>query len=120
MEAKKRLATELTAIFFGNEIAQREAASFSQVFSKGQTPDEMPTFKLSELSLEPDAQTLLNVFAQTGLFESKGQIRRLFKQGAIKMDGEKKEDCDEGLDLSANENGVIVKSGKKLFIRFLA
>jgi len=120
MEAKKRLATELTAIFFGNEIAQREAASFSQVFSKGQTPDEMPTFKLSELSLEPDAQTLLNVFAQTELFESKGQIRRLFKQGAIKMDGEKKEDCDEGLDLSANENGVIVKSGKKLFIRFLA
>ena len=120
MEAKKRLATELTAIFFGNEIAQREAASFSQVFSKGQTPDEMPTFKLSELSLETDAQTLLNVFAQTELFESKGQIRRLFKQGAIKMDGEKKEDCDERLDLSANENGVIVKSGKKLFIRFLA
>ena len=120
MEAKKKLATELTAIFFGNEIAEREAASFSQVFSKGQTPEEMPTFKLSELSLEPNSRTLLNLFAQTELFESKGQIRRLFQQGAVKVDGEKKEDCDEILDLSANEDGVIVKSGKKLFIKFLA
>lgn len=120
MEAKRKLATELTAKFFGNETAQREAASFSQVFSKGQTPDEMPTFKLSELSLEPNAQTLLNVFAKTELFGSKGQIRRLFKQGGIKLDGERKEACDEILDLSANENGVIVKSGKKLFIKFLA
>ena len=119
-EAKKKLASELTAIFFGNEIAEKEASSFSQVFSKGETPDEMPTFKLSELSLEPDMRTFLNVLAETKLFESKGQIRRLFQQGAIKLDGKKKEDCEELLSPPVDEEGIVVKAGKKLFVRFLA
>ena len=120
MEAKKKLASELTAIFFGNEVAEKEASSFSQVFSKGETPDEMPTFKLSELSLEPAMRTLLNILAETELFESKGQIRRLFQQGAIKLDGEKKENCEEILSPPVDEGGIVVKAGKKLFVRFLA
>ena len=65
-------------------------------------------------------RTLLNVMAGTGLFESKGQIRRLFQQGAIKLDGERKDDCEEILSLSANDEGIVVKAGKKLFVRFLA
>ena len=79
----------------------------------------MPTFRISELSPEPKDRTLLNLFARTDLFESKGHIRRLFKQGAIKLDGEKKEDCDEIMELSDDEEGVVVKSGKKLFIKFV-
>ena len=120
MQAKKNLASELTAIFYGDEIAEQEASSFSQVFSKGEMPDEMPTFKLGELSLEPDMRTLLNVLTETKLFESKGQIRRLFQQGAIKLDGEKKDNCEEIISLSDDNEGVVVKAGKKLFVRFLA
>jgi tyrosyl-tRNA synthetase len=120
MQAKKNLASELTAIFFGDEIAEQEASSFSQVFSKGEVPDEMPTFKLGELPLEPDMRTLLNVLTETKLFESKGQIRRLFQQGAIKLDGEKKDNCEEIISLSDDNEGVVVKAGKKLFVRILA
>ena len=120
MQAKKNLASELTAIFYGDEIAEQEASSFSQVFSKGEMPDEMPTFKLGELSLEPDMRTLLSVLTETKLFESKGQIRRLFQQGAIKLDGEKKDNCEEIISLSDDNEGVVVKAGKKLFVRFLA
>jgi tyrosyl-tRNA synthetase len=63
---------------------------------------------------------LLNILASTELFESKGQIRRLFQQGAIKLDGEKKENCEEILSPPVDEEGIVVKAGKKLFVRFLA
>ena len=55
-------------------------ASFAQVFSKGETPEEMKTYKLSELSLTSESMTLLNIMTETGMFESKGQIRRLFSR----------------------------------------
>ena len=120
MESKKNLARELTALFFGNEIAKKEFDSFSQVFSKGETPDEMSTFKLSELFLKAEQLTLLNVLVETKLFDSKGQVRRLFQQGAIKLNGEKKENCDERLREISSSDEIVIKAGKKLFIRFLA
>tara|TARA_B100001057_G_scaffold99366_2_gene96183 strand:+ start:15976 stop:17280 length:1305 start_codon:yes stop_codon:yes gene_type:complete len=120
MDAKKSLARELTALFFEDAIAQKELSSFGQVFTKGETPEEMKTFKLSELSLDSESQTLLNIMSSTEIFDSKGQIRRLFKQGAIKLNGEKKDDCEERVNkLSASEE-LVIKAGKKTFIRFLA
>ena len=120
MDAKKSLALELTALFFEDAIAQKELSSFGQVFSKGETPEEMKTFKLSELSLDSESQTLLNIMSSTEIFDSKGQIRRLFQQGAIKLNGEKKDDCEERVNkLSASEE-LVIKAGKKTFIRFLA
>ena len=91
-----------------------------QVFSKGETPEEMKTFKLSELSLDRESQTLLNIMASTEIFDSKGQIRRLFQQGAIKLNGEKKDDCEERIHKPSASEELVIKAGKKTFIRFLA
>lgn len=120
MDAKKSLARELTALFFEDAIAQKELSSFGQVFSKGETPEEMKTFKLSELSLDRESQTLLNIMASTEIFDSKGQIRRLFQQGAIKLNGEKKDDCEERIHKPSASEELVIKAGKKTFIRFLA
>ena len=120
MESKKSLARELTALFFGDETAKKELASFAQVFSKGETPEEMKTYKLSELSLDPESMTLLNIMTETGMFDSKGQIRRLFQQGAIKLNGERKENCEELLNELSPSEEIVIKAGKKTFMRFLA
>ena len=119
MESKKSLARELTALFFGDETAKK-LASFAQVFSKGETPEEMKTYKLSELSLDPESMTLLNIMTETGMFDSKGQIRRLFQQGAIKLNGERKENCEERLNELSSSEEIVIKAGKKTFMRFLA
>ena len=113
MESKKSLARELTALFFGDETAKKELASFAQVFSKGETPEEMKTYKLSELSLDPESMTLLNIMTETGMFDSKGQIRRLFQQGAIKLNGERKENCEERLNELSSSEEIVIKAGKE-------
>ena len=115
MDAKKALAESLTSLFFKDSIAKREREEFSKVFSKGKVPEEMPTFSLSSLSLEK--VSLLNVLASTDKFGSKGEIRRLVKQGAIKLDNVRVDDPEIVLDFEAERNEMVIKAGKKIFIR---
>ena len=115
MDAKKALAESLTSLFFEDSIAKREREEFSKVFSKGKVPEEMPTFSLSSLSLEK--VSLLNVLASTDKFCSKGEIRRLVKQGAIKLDNVRVDDPEMVLDFEAERNEMVIKAGKKIFIR---
>ena len=116
MESKKNLAKELTGLFYGAKQAEKEYESFSQVFSKGKDPEDMPQFSLSSLQL--DTTSILNVLGETKLFESKGQIRRMIAQGGVKLDGEKVENADLIID-SIEELGKIIKAGKKIFIRIV-
>ncbi|MDA7822022.1 tyrosine--tRNA ligase [Opitutales bacterium] len=116
MESKKKLARELTAVFYGDEQADKELAAFAQVFSNREDPDDMPEFSISQIMA--DAPTLLNLLAESDLFESKGEIRRLIKQGAVKIDGEKVESPD--LDLAGlPSKSLILKAGKKIFLRII-
>jgi len=116
MESKKQLAKQLTGLFYGSEQAEKEYDSFSEVFSKGKDPEDMPQFSLSSLKI--DLSSLINVLGETKLFESKGQIRRMISQGGVKLDGEKVENADLMLG-SIGENGKIIKAGKKIFIRIV-
>jgi len=116
MESKKQLAKQLTGLFYGSEQAEKEYDSFSEVFSKGKDPEDMPQFSLSSLKI--DLSSLINVLGETKLFESKGQIRRMISQGGVKLDGEKVENADLLLG-PIGENGKIIKAGKKIFIRIV-
>ena len=115
MDAKKALAESLTSLFFEDSIAKREREEFSKVFSKGKVPEEMPTFSLSSLSLQK--VSLLNVLASTDKFGSKGEIRRLVKQGAIKLENVRVDDPEMALDFEPEQNEMVIKAGKKIFIR---
>ena len=115
MDAKKALAESLTSLFFEDTVAKKEREEFSKVFSKGKVPEEMPTFSLSSLSL--DKESLLNVLASTEKFGSKGEIRRLVKQGAIKLDNIRVDDPEMELGFGPEQNDVVIKAGKKIFIR---
>ena len=115
MDAKKALAESLTSLFFEDSIAKKEREEFSKVFSKGKVPEEMPTFSLSSLSLEK--VSLLNVLASTEKFGSKGEIRRLVKQGAIKLENVRVDDPEMALDFEPEQNEMVIKAGKKIFIR---
>ena len=117
MEAKKRLAFELTSKFFNSKIANNEQEEFGRVFSKGKLPEEMPTFIVKEMNLEKDS--ILNVLNETNIFGSKGEIRRLIKQGAVKSDGVSIKDPEGLLSSDDQVSEKVVKVGKKIFVRFM-
>ena len=115
MEAKKALAESLTSLFFDNSIAKKEGEEFSKVFSRGKLPEQIPAFSLSSFNLEK--ASLLNVLASTEKFGSRGEIRRLVKQGAIKLDNVRVDDPELEFVLEPNQKDVVIKVGKKIFIR---
>ena len=118
MDVKKKLAFELTAKFFDEITAQKELDEFSSVFSKRKLPEDMPNFSVAKLNL--DKSSILNILAATELFQSKGEIRRLILQGAVKLNGTRVEDPEHIMVPDDALNDQIIKAGKKIFIRITA
>ena len=120
MEMKKELARELTALFYDLETAENEKQSFSQVFTQRENPEEMDTYSIANILAPEDSPNVLNILAKSMIFESKGQIRRLIQQGAIKINGQKVVKSEDIINLENNESGVVVKAGKKIFFKVVA
>ena len=114
---KKELARELTALFYDLGTAENEKQSFSQVFTQRENPEEMDSYSIAKILAPEDSPNVLNILAKSMIFESKGQIRRLIKQGAIKINGQKVESSEDIINLGNTESGVVVKAGKKIFFK---
>lgn len=119
MEMKKNLSMELTSLFYGNEIGEREKISFGNVFTQKENPKDMESFSITQIISEGETPNILNILNKTENFESKGQIRRLIQQGAIKIDGQKVDKPDDLIDLDKGSKGKVVKAGKKIFFNLV-
>ena len=119
MEMKKRLASALTAKFYGEEAGRYEREQFENVFSKKQAREDMPAFAWDALGPAgaPDA-SLGDLLAATKLFPSKKEIRRLIEQGAVKIGDRKASGVGERLEKTAAA-GTVVQAGKRIFVKIL-
>lgn len=114
MVCKKNLARLLLTRFYGIDSANSELEYFEKVFSKNEVPSDMPTFSWDSLSLSDDT-TLINLLAGTNLFPSKGEIRRLIEQGAVKLNSEKVNDIF--LSIERPENDLVIQAGKRIWVK---
>lgn len=106
---KEELALEITARFHSPEAAQQARDAFNRVFSGHELPEDIP-----EVLVGPeDSQALSEVMFQSGLFKSKGEIKRLCRQGAVSRDGEKVLDPAQLLP----KGDSILKCGKRTYLK---
>ena len=119
MEVKKDLAYKLTALFYGDEAGLKEKESFSSVFTDRENPKDMEEFSLSLNSLS-FSNSIIDIIYSAKLFDSKGQIRRLIQQGAIKLDGQKVDSPDQLILNSDGKKEFIIKAGKKTFLKVVS
>ena len=119
MEVKEDLAYKLTALFYGDEAGLKEKESFSSVFTDRENPKDMEEFSLSLNSLS-FSNSIIDIIYSAKLFDSKGQIRRLIQQGAIKLDGQKVDSPDQLILNSDGKKEFIIKAGKKIFLKVVS
>ncbi len=117
MEAKKRLAVSLTALFHTLDVATHEREQFEAVFSKKQVRDDIPEFSWDKLAGAAPESTLIELLMATGLFESKKELKRLFEQGAVKVNEEKA--TDHNLRLVRPIADTVVQAGKRTFVKLV-
>ncbi|MCB1382447.1 MAG: tyrosine--tRNA ligase [Notoacmeibacter sp.] len=113
-EAKKVLATEITAMLHGRQAADDAAETARKTFEEGALGDDLPTVEIAGSELDA-GMGVLAAFVAAGLAASNGEMRRHVKGGAVKVNDATVSDDRATLSRSdVNAEGVIKLSlGKK-------
>jgi len=107
-DIKRELARAIVQLYHGEDSAKEAEQYFDRVIVNKDAPDDM-----DQVELSIDTQ-LIEVVNNEGLTSSKGEARRLIKQGAIRVDDEKITD-ESHILLKGKE--VVIKVGKRRFIK---
>jgi len=113
-EAKKILATEVTAIVHGREAADQAASTAAATFEAGSLDLSLPTTEVPKGDLA-SGMGLLNALVQVGLAGSNGEARRHIQSGAVRVNDELVSDDRLTLSTAAllPEGVVKLSVGKK-------
>lgn len=118
--AKEILAFELTKLVHGEEEAKKADEAAKALFGGGANTDNMPTTILTSDDFTDGAVSLIDMMLKAEIIKSRGEGRRLIEQGGVTVDDEKAKSFSDTVALSAFEKGhVIVKKGKKIFVKFI-
>jgi tyrosyl-tRNA synthetase len=107
-DIKRELARAIVALYHGNDAALSAEQYFDRVVVNKDIPDEMDEVVLKEDEL------LIEIITAEGLTKSKGDARRMLKQGAVRVEGEKISDMNHML---FKRKEVVIKVGKRRFLR---
>ena len=107
---KKRLASIIVAEFHSEEEAKKAEEEFERVFAKKEAPKDLPVFEAVAGEI-----WLPGFLRDNKVVPSSSEARRLIKQGAIDINGEKVK--EEKLNLTPGE--YVLRIGKKKFIKLL-
>ncbi len=108
LEAKEKLALEITKIFYDEEKAERARFYFNKTFRKREIPEEIPEYRTG-------SKKLLEILFESRVVSSKSEARRLIRQKAIDINGESV--IDENLVLDKGE--YRLKIGKRKFLKVI-
>jgi tyrosyl-tRNA synthetase len=115
MDHKIELAKQIITDYHGAAAAGEAEEAFRSTFSRRQTPEDIP-----EARLATGADVwIVELLLDNGLVSSKGDGRRMVRQGAVSINGEKISDEDLRLALSPGEEKVI-KVGKRRWLKVSA
>jgi tyrosyl-tRNA synthetase len=114
---KQTLARALVAQFHGARAAEQAEAEFERVFAGGGTPDEVPLVTIREQPIHWAVREALELADPTSTV-SLNEVKRLFDQGAVSIDGAVKRDWfHHHDDLTARVTPYLVRVGKRRFVK---
>ncbi|HSR79872.1 MAG TPA: tyrosine--tRNA ligase, partial [Hyphomicrobiaceae bacterium] len=112
-EAKKVLASEVTAMLHGRAKAEAAAQAAQQTFEQGTLAQGLPTVELPAAELSAGVG-VLTAFVRAGLVKSNGEARRQIAGGGLRVNDAPVSDDAAKLTPADAHDGVIKLSlGKK-------
>jgi len=113
MGLKKEVARRLVERYHGGAAARAAGEHFQKVVQARGVPDDVPETRIA-LEGQPDLG-LLELLERLEMISSRGEGRRLVKQGGVTVDGEGV--ADPTLRLAAGAGARLVRVGKRRFAR---
>ena len=110
-DAKKRLAREVVASFYGEKTANEESEEFDRIFRDKQNPENP-----DELIIAQSKVWVVELLKLAGAAKSGSDARRLVEQGAVTLDGVKISDATAEVTI---KDGDLLRAGKKKFVKLI-
>jgi tyrosyl-tRNA synthetase len=117
MIAKKRLARQLVTRFYDDAIADAAERSFESRFQRKEPPKEA----MKQAWPDPAGNRLLlpAAIVLCGLAPSASEARRLIRQGAVRVDGERVASHDWWLEGGTASDEVLIQIGSRRAARLV-
>ncbi len=97
----------IVAQYYDEAAGEAASAEFDRIFAQKDVPTDMP-----EIVVPAGAINILELISAAGFAKSTSDARRLVKQSAVSIDGEKVADIKAEIDVS---DGLVLKVGKRRF-----
>lgn len=114
MEAKKRLARTVTAMYHGEAAATAAEAAFARIVQGKEVPDNIDEINLAT---PYDGEPAWKIVVWAGMAPSNSEARRQIQQGAVELDGRRVSDPNEKVEASSRSR--LLQVGKRKFRRFV-
>lgn len=117
IDAKKRMAYEVTSLIHGKDEADKVIEATKALFSGSSNLDNVPTFELDKNEF---GINIMDLCVKTNFIPSKSEARRLILQGGLTLNDNKVSDFNyvvNSTDLV--DNYILLKKGKKNFLKVL-
>ena len=111
-KAKENLAEAIIGQYYNKKTALDANRRFEEVFTRKMAPEDLTLVKLELNQID-----IFSLIKNTNLVPSSAQIKRLLAQGAVSVDNKKI--TDPAAQVSINEKGVILKIGKRQFVKVI-
>jgi len=110
MDAKAKLAREIVTTYHSKKEAEKAEEEFERVFKAGGVPEDIKIYT----TRKEQKVWIVELLEKQNLASSRSEARRLIKQGAVKIDGNRV--SDENLKFNPKNNSII-QIGKRRFLK---
>ena len=119
-QAKQILAYELTCLVHGKEEADNAKSATESLFGGGNGDEKnVPSFVLDKSIIKDNKLPLVDLLSVSKMCSSKSEARRLIEQGGISIDGKVIRDTNYTLCEAELQTDVLLKKGKKTFLKIV-
>jgi tyrosyl-tRNA synthetase len=119
-DLKVNLAKSIAADFWGKAEAEKAAEEFDRVFRNKEVPEDAEELHIS-VSDNIDViekKLIIDLLVDHNIVSSRGEAKRLIRQGGIYLDGNRMEDVEAKIEIKQGKMNIL-KVGKRRFFKIL-
>jgi tyrosyl-tRNA synthetase len=114
-DLKSKLAEMIVADFWSEAEAAKAVQEFDKVFKKKEIPSDITVYRVDPEKISGSAEAnIIDVLEE--ILASRGEAKRMVRQGGIYIDGNRIDDIEIKLNFS-EKNEYILKIGKRRFYK---
>jgi tyrosyl-tRNA synthetase len=108
----------IVADFWGEAEAENAAQEFDKVFKQKEIPEDLAVHVVDPAKISESGKAdIIDVLED--ILPSRGEAKRMVRQGGIYIDGNRIDDIESKLDFSKN-NEYVLKIGKRRFFKIVS